>query len=233
MPGFIIHLAEATMIMGFMEQKPDAKWQHEFLMGALLPDTRLGIEKQTSHFWADAWEENIARAPKLELFLKKYGYRLHEPVILGYYAHLYLDERYVNHYWPMILEFRDVLGHPEPRKEFIHDVRLKQNGKVIPFEEFFTVENYYGDYTRSNHWLVERYHLKTPVYSLLEHVDMDEVQAQDLKRVIDELDHICQSGHIGDERTMAVFDLNSLDDFVQRTAKEFWEHIQQLNINCL
>lgn len=231
MPGFIIHLAESTIIMDFMEHKPDPKWQYEFLMGALLPDTRLGIEKRFSHFWSDVWQENIARAPKLELFLEKYGHRLHEPVVLGYYAHLYLDERYVNQYWPTILEFRDAKGCLEPRKDFIYDVKLKQSGKIIPFEEFFTVENYYGDYTRSNHWLVERYQLKTPEYSLLEHVGIEEVCAENLKRVIEELEHICKNGHMGDELTMAVFDLNSLDDFVQRTAKEFWEHIQQLGID--
>ena len=31
MPGFIIHLAEATMIMNFMKNKPDSKWRYEFL----------------------------------------------------------------------------------------------------------------------------------------------------------------------------------------------------------
>ncbi len=232
MPGFILHLAQATMLMEYMCEKPSAGWTYEFLMGNLLPDTRLGIEKRISHFWDEACMDNIARAPKLERFLEKYGHRLDEPVILGYYAHLYLDERYVNAYWPTILEFQDKNGQTEPRKEHIHRVWLKQKGIYIPFEEFFTVENYYGDYTRSNHWLVERYQLKTPEYSLLEHADIDEVCAENLKQVIEELEHICKNGHKGDELAMAVFDLNSLDDFVQRTAKEFWAHIQQLGIDC-
>ena len=232
MPGFILHLAQATMLMEYMCEKPSAGWTYEFLMGSLLPDTRLGIEKKFSHFWDEACMENIARAPKLERFLEKYGHRLGEPVILGYYAHLYLDERYVNAYWPTILEFQDMNGQAEPRKDYIHRVWLKQKGVYIPFEEFFTAENYYGDYTRSNHWLVERYQLKIPEYSLIEYVDIDEVCAENLKQVIEELEHICKNGHKGDELAMAVFDLNSLDDFVQRTAKEFWAHIRQLGIDC-
>lgn len=230
MPGFIIHLAEATMIMNYMEKSMDSQWKYEFLMGNLLPDTRLGAEKRISHFWSEESMENIARAPKLERFLNKYGHRLNEPIIFGYYAHLYLDERYVDTYWPTIIEFEDKEGNPEPRKGQIYEVELKRNGKKIPFEEFFTADNYYGDYTRSNHWLVERYHIEPPKYSLLENVNMDEVQAQDLKRVLDELEHICRSGHVGDEKDMAVFDLVSLDGFVQKTAKEFWEHVRQMPI---
>ena len=225
MPGFIIHLAEASMIMNYMKKKPDTQWCYEFMMGSLLPDTRLGDEKKISHFWDEASMENIARAPKLERFLEKYGHRLNEPVLLGYYAHLFLDAHYVNDYWPAILEFRDAAGRLEPRRERIWEVILKQNGKHIPFNDFFTTENYYGDYTRSNHWLVERYHIEPPTYTLLENVGMEEVLAKDLKRVIEELDHICKSAHLGDEKEMAVFDLASLDAFVQKTAKEFWDHI--------
>ena len=232
MPGFIIHLAEATMIMNFMKNKPDSKWRYEFLMGNLLPDTRLGIEKCISHFWDETCLENIARAPKLSCFLQKYGHRLNEPIVLGYYAHLFLDERYVDDYWPTILEFKDKGGHPEPRKERIYEVELKQSGKRIPFEKFFTVENYYGDYTRSNHWIVERYHLEPPEFSGLENVNMDEVCAEDLRRVIEELNHICETGHMGDEKSMAVVDLESLDRFVRRTADEFWKHLEQMGIDC-
>lgn len=52
MPGFIIHLTEAAMIMEHMEVQPDADWKQEFLLGNLLPDTRLGKDKAISHFWA-------------------------------------------------------------------------------------------------------------------------------------------------------------------------------------
>ena len=226
MPGFILHLAQATMLMNYMREKPSPEWTYEFLMGSLLPDTRLGAEKRISHFWDEACMDNIARAPKLERFLEKYGHRLDEPVILGYYSHLYLDERYVNDYWPTIIEFQDADGCPEPRKDYIDRVLLKQKGTYIPFEKFFTVENYYGDYTRSNHWLVERYGIVPPEYSELLNVNMEEVHTGDLKRVIEELKHIYQCGQCGDEKDMAVFELESLDAFVQKTAKEFWEHMQ-------
>ena len=230
MPGFMIHLAEAEMLMNYMKVKPDLEWRRDFLMGNLLPDTRLGADKKISHFWDEISMENIARAPKLARFLHKYGHRLDEPVVLGYYAHLYLDERYVNAYWPTILEFQDVNDQMEPRKDYIHHVLLKQKNKIIPFEEFFSVENYYGDYTRSNHWLVERYGIVPPKFSVLSDVHMDEVRVEDLQRVIEELHHIYACGHEGDEKDMRVFELESLDDFVRKTAKEFQMHIAQMGL---
>lgn len=227
MPGFIIHLAEATTLLNYMKKQPDARWRQEFLLGNLLPDTRLGTEKLISHFWSPEHMGNIARAPKLERFLEKYGHRLNEPVILGYYAHLYLDEHYVDKYWPEILCFEDGSGRPEPRKAYIHQVELFEKGIKIPFDKFFTTEYYYGDYTRSNHWFVERYQIQPPEFCLLDS-RMDEVNPANLKRVLEELEDICRKGKMGDEKAMMVFELESLDGFIQRTAKSFYEQMVQL-----
>ena len=198
MPGFIIHLTEAAMIMEHMEVQPDADWKQEFLLGNLLPDTRLGKDKAISHFWAPEGLENIARAPKLSCFLEKYGHRLNEPVILGYYAHLYLDERYVDEYWPKILTFEDAKGQPEPRKDFIHRV-------------------------------VDKYHIQPPKYRFLENVNMSEVDASQLSRVLAELEDICQKGQPGDEKKMKVFNLEELEAFVRYTAETFYQNVIQLS----
>ncbi len=231
MPGFIIHLTEAAMIMNHMETQPDAEWKQEFLLGNLLPDTRLGEDKEISHFWSPDGKENIARAPKLSLFLEKYGHRLDEPVILGYYAHLYLDERYVDEYWPKILTFEDAEGRPEPRRDLIHRVELKETGEFIPFKDFFSSEYYYGDYTRSNHWLVDKYHIQPPKYRFLENLNMDEVDASQLRRVLTELEYIFHKGRPGDERKMKVFNLEGLDAFVQYTAETFYQQVICNNVS--
>ncbi|MDD3221113.1 MAG: hypothetical protein EOM34_01885 [Clostridia bacterium] len=228
MPGFIIHLAEATMIMDYMERKPDSAWRQEFLLGSLLPDTKLGADKAVSHFWGPEHNEYIARAPELTSFLDKYGHRLDEPGILGYYAHLYLDEHYVNGYWPRILTFEDADGHPEPRKERIDRVELKHSGKVIPFNQFFSSEYYYGDYTRSNHWFVERYHIQAPEYRSLSGLNMDEVRSEDLKKILEELNYLCDKGKMGDEKDLKVFELTELETFALRTAESFLSHMKHL-----
>ena len=97
MPGYIMHLAEGKIIQKLLagtgllaEGAADL-----FEAGLLLPDTKRKKEKYTSHFWNDADMDKLAIAPDLGLFLAKYGSRLAEPVLLGYYAHLHLDWRFV------------------------------------------------------------------------------------------------------------------------------------------
>lgn len=228
MPGFIIHLAEAGTIIDYMEIQPDAEWRRDFLLGSLLPDTRLGPDKELSHFWDRSQDEYIARAPKLSLFLDKYGNRLDEPLILGYYAHLFLDERYVNRLWPRTISFEDEEGCPEPRRNRITQVEVKRSGQRIPFDSFFSSEYYYGDYTRSNHWFVERFHIQVPAYRILTDLKMDEVKAEEIERVLKELRHLCGRSQTGDEKGMRVFDLTELETFVRQTAEAFCTHVAHL-----
>lgn len=226
MPGFVIHLAEAIVIMESMKRKPDAAWRQEFLLGALLPDTRLGNQKAMSHFWGDEQGAYIARAPKLELFRRKYGHRLKEPAILGYYAHLYLDAHYVCGFWPQVLTFEDEDGRPQVEKDKISRVELKHSGESIPFGQFFSSEYYYGDYTRCNHWFVEKYHIIPPEYKNMESLEMTEVRPEELKDVLEELEYLFSKGKIGDEKLMKVFDLKELETFVRDTAEAFCRHIE-------
>lgn len=221
MPGFVIHLAEAIVIMESMKEKPDPVWRQEFLLGSLLPDTRLGENKAVSHFWGSGQDKYIARAPRLPLFMNKYGYRLNEAVMLGYYAHLHLDARYVRSFWPKELTFEDRDGRPQAEKDKIERVELSHSGQRIPFEDFFSSEYYYGDYTRCNHWFVEKYHIEAPEYKAMERLAMSEVEPEELKNVLGELKHLLNSGRIGDEKAMKVFDLTELDAFVRDTADAF------------
>ena len=143
------------------------------------------------------------------------------------YQYALVEEKRPGEYFPV---FEDEKGRPEPRREFIHQVRLKQNGRLIPFQEFFSSEYYYGDYTRSNHWLVERYHIRAPKYRPLENVNMDEVDASKLYEVLEELQCICHKGRAGDEKKLKVFDLTELEAFVQGTASAFCQHMRNRGI---
>lgn len=167
-------------------------------------------------------------APKLSLFLEKYRHRLDEPAILGYYAHLYLDEHYVCRFWPKVLSFEDKNGCIQSKKDKITQVELKHSGEKVPFEKFFSPEYYYGDYTRCNHWFVEKFHIKPPEYRNMELLGMNEVQPEALKDVLEELEYLFSRGCIGDEKWMKVFDLAELEAFVRDTAEAFCRHMEDL-----
>ena len=228
MPGFMIHLAEAEMIMDYMDTKPTSEWAGQFLLGNLLPDTKLGEQKSDSHFWNPEYAGQLARAPELSRFLNKYGHRLEEPAVLGYYAHLYLDRAYVKTYWPKIFVFEDQEGCPKVRKDQIVQVELKGRGKVIPYDQFFSGAYYYGDYTRSNSWFINRYHIRKPEYMELKNLNMSEVCCEDLHKVLDEIEYLCRLKGTNEENNMEVFDPADLENFVLKTAESFYTHISHL-----
>ena len=55
----------------------------------------------------------------------------------------------------------------------------------------------------------------------MERLAMSEVEPEELKNVLGELKHLLNSGRIGDEKAMKVFDLTELDAFVRDTADAF------------
>ena len=145
MPGYVIHLAEAELILGKMRKlrQTDDACEQAFLTGTLLPDTRLKGEKRFSHFWDPDKLECLALGPDLTRFTDKYGQRLNEPVMLGYLAHLHLDARYVTEYWPTVMAFYGCTGEPEYRKAHIAEVEIKRLQKCVPVSQFFSIDYEY------------------------------------------------------------------------------------------
>ena len=137
MPGYVIHLAEAELILDKMRKlrQTDDAFEQAFLTGTLLPDTRLKGEKRFSHFWDPDKLECLALGPDLARFTDKYGQRLNEPVMLGYLAHLHLDARYVTEYWPTVMAFYGCTGEPEYRKAHIAEVEIKRLQKCVPVSQ--------------------------------------------------------------------------------------------------
>ncbi len=227
MPGFIMHLSEATLILKGLNKENDPEWRRAFMIGSLMPDTRLGKAKHTSHFWSDDHADYIARAPQVEMFLQKYSDRLKEPMMLGYYAHLCLDEHYVNSFWPTIFGFYDADGREEPRAAYIHHVKMHETGEEIPFEKFFTEEYYYGDYNRCNQWFIDRYGLQIPMEGETVEIHMDEVNGEDLKKVIGPMHQICAHCSRGDEEKTKVFHIHVLNGFIEDSANEFLKIVKE------
>ena len=230
MPGYVMHLVESQLILDRMKNRKGTDWEKAFLLGSLLPDTRLKSEKAISHFWNEKYLEDIAKAPDLELFLKKYKSRLDEPLILGYYLHLYLDVCYVKDYWPAKLSFENAAGEPEKKKAAITDVVICDRGKKVPLSEFFTRKYYYGDYTRSNGWFIRHYQIRTPEYVAIRDIHMDEVELEDVKGLLEELTWLCRMAeeHAGSNDPLQVFDISSLDAFLHDTAEKFWKENSRL-----
>ena len=121
MPGYIIHLTEAKLILECLKKMYDTRsvfsdqWTQCFFWGSLLPDAADKTQKCKSHFWKEGQEEKILRFPQTEWFLEKYQTRLEDPVILGYYAHLYLDRMFFSDFLTAFVSFYDAAGNKTDR----------------------------------------------------------------------------------------------------------------------
>ena len=229
MPGYTMHLAEATMLLPRLKKryKTDEKWVNRFLLGTLLPDTKIRGDKKESHFWAPEDLDKIARAPKIELFLDKYGKRLPKPCLLGYYAHLYLDSKYVTDFWPDMLAFFDANGREAEKTEEIAMVHVARSGENVSVKDFYSVEYYYGDYNRMNGYFSDRYPIQIPVFEDEFDPGIDEVNIQHMHRVLSEMDMLVKSLDQPVPGPVRVFDVEEFDRFIARNAEEFLNSLDE------
>ena len=76
-----------------------------------------------------------------------------------YYFHLYIDKKFFEEYIPRVAEFYDRNNRITEIRDEIAYVRLKKTGEELSPERYLSEEYYYGDYTKMNTWLCERYDL--------------------------------------------------------------------------
>lgn len=223
MPGYILHLTEAKTIVKELQLEGYSlsdEWVNAFYLGNLLPDTKIKREKITSHFWNPESLIRQAIAPDLDRFFQKYRSQLKGPLILGYLSHLHLDACFVNSFWPSMWLFLDEEKNPETLQEHIRYAWLKVSNKEIPVKDFFSSAYYYGDYSRMNAYLLNKYRLNVPVYDSALDCPVEEVHIDDLKTVLEELQYLCDTVQPGAEKELTVFDLPSLEKFIAGTAEE-------------
>lgn len=222
MPGYIMHLAEGRLLEPHLVERGLLKGERElslFQDGLLLPDTKRKKEKHTSHFWNEKDLDKLAIAPDLELFYAKYEKRLHEPALLGYWAHLHLDHCFVKVFWPENFCFLDEEGNEQELWDRIRQVKLKKTGQIVPVNDFYSKDWYYGDYSRMNSRFIREYGLSIPVVEKGCADGLDEVSEQDLYTVKDELTELCT--HETKNEPLRVFSPEGLDTFLKETAEKF------------
>lgn len=229
MPGYILHLAEAQMIIQNLENHGYylcPEWKNRFQLGCLLPDTRKKREKVTSHFWNPKHMDRQAIAPDMERFLNKYEDCLYGPLMLGYRTHLLLDYLYVNEFWKRVLAFQDADGNPKEMASEIQYVFLKNTGERVEKKLFFSEEYFYGDYSRMNAPLRKKYGIMPPVYDQEMDCPVAEVKKEDLKQLLVELEGILQRENQAAEESLRVFRQDQLEDFLRQAAEEATEFIR-------
>lgn len=220
MPGYILHLTAARMYLDHLPSEDslccDPKQQNDFFAGNLLPDSVR--EKSRSHFRDPAYRDRMIEWPHPERFRRKYCDLMSDAGCRGYWFHLYIDQRFFRDYIPRVAEFLDESGVVTDRRDETAYVLVKKSGERITLSRYLSEEYYYGDYTRMNTWLAEKYHLPDTLETP-ENPGIAEVDYRDLEKVLEEL-----RGYWGVPAEAAdrlkVFDREDLLEFLESAAAE-------------
>lgn len=235
MPGYIIHLIEADMVLKRLIQSADYAnekkfmdkyWERIFLYGNLLPDTLSKEEKGISHFWKEKDAGKVVLVPDLQAFSEKYQVQLmnpaENPLLFGYFVHLHLDYCFFRDYFRSCVSFLDSEGIETEWLEAVDRVLVKKRNQLVSLQTFFSEEYLYGDYTSLNHVLIEKYKLKLPEYDEVLFQDgfgVIEAKNGNLKGLYDEIEMFVANGSCSRE-DLRVFHIESLELFLEETAEK-------------
>lgn len=237
MPGYIMHLATAKKIFelkGIVEEE----CLNIFLLGNIIPDMKKGSDKKDTHFWSDDMFLKFARKPELKDFKEKYGHRMHEPFVFGYYCHLYLDAMYMERYWDKKFEFFDDNMNPVDGFSEVKKIKLVETGEVYDREVFFSEDYYYGDYNRMNSYFIDKYNVISPYLSknpdsnqtdadILNIIkNIEEFDSENVEKVLyDMIERISMLGH--ETLKLTVLDIDEMDKLIKEVALELAEEYKK------
>lgn len=224
MPGYILHLTAAKIVTETCAKLKG--FEEAFWLGSLMPDTVK--EKSGSHFRNPMYHGNMIEYPDLPLFLKKYAHLMEDISCQGYCFHLFTDYKYFHEYLPSIMELQNADGEPVQKRNDVVWVYHRKTGQKIRRDDFFSDQYLYGDYTKLNRYLVERYQLPLRLSMRVDNPGIEEVRYQDVSKVFDQLEEfmdLSESQVVG----LNVLELDNVITFLEHTAEEFIKEYLEKN----
>ncbi len=205
MASAIIHIAVASEINKVMNKN-----ESKLLIGSIAPDIakHIGETKVKSHF-----QDRDDSIPNLDKFLSKYGDKLNDPFILGYYIHIYTDYLWFKYFIPDV---------------FDHDTSMikKLNGEVVKCNGDMKKLYIYNDYTNLNRQVIDEYDLNFKIfYNELPTFEngIEEIPMDKLDLLLDKMGLIIASSN---EHKNFIFDITNIKKFVETSTKLILSDIQ-------
>ena len=222
MPGFILHMTAARMLFEKLKHSACPLWNvidyNAFQVGNLIPDSV--TDKTYSHFRHPARNEKLMVYPDLDLFLDKYRHLLSDSSCLGYYFHLYIDRVYAKDYIPQVVTFYDVNSQEASDRKDITHALIKRTGELVPIKTIFSDEYYYGDFTKMNTYLMNRFHLSTDIISDVSNPGIKEVNYNDITKIQKQLQNYLDVSEAA-VNDLKVFDIEDLLLFLEHSVELF------------
>ena len=216
MPGFILHLTAAKMLLDKFHIPVD---RNAFYIGSLLPDTT--EDKAISHFRDAQRRSKMVEYPEVDVFAEKYRTLLTESSALGYHYHLYIDRIFLKDFYPRVLKYLNADKVEEEERNKVVWAYICKTKEIVPVRQFLSEEYYYGDFTRMNRWLVDKYQLPLNLDPFVKNPGIEEVDYRKAEIVLGQLkSYMNQSVEMINE--LKVFDIEELLIFLENAAAEWY-----------
>lgn len=205
MASSIIHIAVANEI-----NKEIKKDESRLLIGSIAPDIskHIGENKVKSHF-----QDEDNSIPNLDKFLSKYGDKLDDPFILGYYIHIYTDYLWFKYFIPEV---------------FDNDTSIikKLNGEEVKCNGDMKKQYIYNDYTNLNKQIIDEYELNFKIfYNEIPKFEngIDEIPMDKVWLLLDKTGLIVASAN---EHKNFIFDITNIKKFIETSVKLILSDVQ-------
>lgn len=221
MPGFILHLTAGAMLIDETDNNPMFYYEDDinnFFTGCILPD--VSERKWMSHFRNKEQKGKIMQVPDLSLFMDMYGDRINEPLFLGYLFHLYIDYRFFNEYIPRVASFIDENGNETPYIKDASHVHIKKLNKIITDEQYRSDEYYYGDYTRMNTYLINRYNIPVDIFDNIKIPEIYGVDVDDFTAFVEKMKGYLSVSE-NEIENLKIFDIEDVLDMIKEWTYDF------------
>lgn len=214
MPGYIVHLTAAKFWLEQRKSEYSEEWMEKFLIGNLIPDAV--EDKNETHFRDPATEGNRVQYPQLSRFLEATQSMERTPFWWGFYYHLYIDACFFQEYMPRLVTFLNREGKEEEKITQIVCAKVHKSEEYISQERYFSEEYYYGDFTKMNDILMERFDIS---FDWKYQKDLPEIWRERVERQLIQFKKFSENSkkRSGDFK---VFDLEDLILFLKQKAKK-------------
>lgn len=220
MPGFLLHLLHGELVLeNIRSLKFSLHEKNRFKIGLLMPDSVRGRGKSVTHFYTAGQSDKIVEVPDLYVFMGKYKEKISDPYVLGYATHLYLDKMFFSEFFLDNVSFLDENNQYTFERDSVKNVILSKNNRLLPVKTFFSEEFLYGDYTKLNQFLLQKYRLEAPFidaadedYSFISEVDIN-----NLPQLLELLQHYLEMSPV-ENYDLRVFSADALENALKRYA---------------
>lgn len=253
MASYVIHHVAGKMLLEKMNASEEV--QAGFLLGNLITDSlkifgnetdpeiikqiknnhrkEIQAEKVATHFRSEEDADKNIQLCNLKAFLEKYGRYMDNPTVLGYFFHLFTDNRFFKNVFDDAFTCLDAEGKRTDTWMDTTQYKVLKDGRIITPREFWTEQNIYGDYTKMNKLVLTNYRINFDEdllrkgLKLYPNPGISEVDFENIETVIKETKSYIEDSEDANIADLRVFDPNKIISFINEVGTDFVEQYSQ------